>query len=347
MKYAFGNAQHIGRREGQQDAFGFSNPSDTEFCTHAGFVAVLADGMGGLEHGELASRAAVKAFLDTYQTKAAEESVPEALTRALNAAQDAVRQVVADDGGTTLVAAVLREAELYWISVGDSALFLRRAGELTQLNRAHIYAAELDAQVLAGALTREAAQSDPQRESLTSYLGAQRLEQVDRSLRPMTLAVGDGLLLASDGLFKSIAPGNFPARAGDAQEYCEQLVAAALAVDDPDQDNITVLMLEAAQEAFRIEVLPPVTVKRAGRGIQVAVAGALLVAGVCAAWWVMLSEQKPVVVAAPGRQKGSERFDTSQLPEIHEAANPEPETAAPPPIDEPEVSPPASGGGKR
>ena len=92
MNYSFGNAQHIGARSSQQDAFGFSNPFEAEFVAHAGLLAVLADGMGGLAHGDLASRAALAAFLAAYRAKTPAESVRDALKRSLAAAKHSVQR---------------------------------------------------------------------------------------------------------------------------------------------------------------------------------------------------------------------------------------------------------------
>ncbi|MCX6609828.1 MAG: protein phosphatase 2C domain-containing protein [Acidobacteria bacterium] len=320
MKYAFGNAQDIGQREAQQDAFGFSDPENPAFCVHGGFLAVLADGMGGLERGELASRAAVKVFIDTYLTKSAEEEIPQALARALIAAQQRVLELAAQAQlGTTLVAAVLHEASLYWISVGDSALYHVRGNELTQINRPHVYSLDLDARVLAGELSLEVALADPQRESLTSYLGMANLQLVDRNLRPMPIKETDGLLLASDGLFKTIAPANFHQRNGDPQDYCEQLMQAALAACAPGQDNITILMLEPAHVR---EFIEPVIIAPQRKWGQWAAVVVLLLSGVAAAYWAGEREKKPVTVSAPSTAPGKERFDNSKLPPVNELREP-------------------------
>ncbi len=62
MKIRPGNHQHIGTRKEQQDAFAFSDLSDAAFVRHAGMLALLADGMGGLKEGGEASRLAIRAF---------------------------------------------------------------------------------------------------------------------------------------------------------------------------------------------------------------------------------------------------------------------------------------------
>jgi serine/threonine protein phosphatase PrpC len=261
MKLLFGNAQHIGSRESQQDAFGFTSPFDAEFVRHAGLAAVLADGMGGMRSGDAASRAAIGAFLAAYKGKTPDESIPDALLRSLLAANQAVCQV-GEESGSTLAAAVLHERELYWISVGDSAVYLHRDGDLTLLTTSHVYARELDARASEGAIAESAARSDPQREALTSYLGMPALDLIDRSLRPMAVEAPDHILIASDGLFKTLEPDEMrQASKGAPQQVCDVLVERALAKGREGQDNITVLAL-ALREEVEIPALVTMRNKR-------------------------------------------------------------------------------------
>src|SRR5580698_2424352 len=132
MSFLPANAQHIGSRNSQQDSFGFGDLDDEAFLNHGGFVAVVCDGMGGMEHGDLASRTAVRSFLDAYGRKNPAESIPAALERSVREANDQVVEMAHELGaaasvGTTLVAAALansgREKAMYFISVGDSGLF--------------------------------------------------------------------------------------------------------------------------------------------------------------------------------------------------------------------------------
>src|SRR5580704_14039646 len=98
MSFLPGNAQHIGARSSQQDSFGFGDPDDEAFLAHGGFVAVVCDGMGGMEHGDIASRLAVRAFLEAYQRKIPSESIPEALERSVREANDRVVDMAHDLG---------------------------------------------------------------------------------------------------------------------------------------------------------------------------------------------------------------------------------------------------------
>src|SRR5712692_1312802 len=211
MRFLPGNAQHIGGRQSQQDSFGFADPDDQSFIAHGGFLAVVCDGMGGMEHGDAASRTAVRVFLDAYQRKDPAESIPTALERSVREANGQVAALARSLGmsegiGTTLVAVALQDGSLYFISVGDSGLFHVSGGEIQTVNRPHVFANLLDQAVARGALSREDALNHPERESLTSFIGAESLEEIDRNTEPWPLRNGDTILLASDGMFKTLEP---------------------------------------------------------------------------------------------------------------------------------------------
>lgn len=306
MTHAFGNAQHIGARSSQQDAFGFSNPNEAKFVAHAGLLAVLADGMGGLSHGDLASRAALGAFLAAYRQKPPQESVAAALLRSLESANAAVCELAArhnasGDLGTTLVAAVLHEQGLEWISVGDSALFLFHSGTFTTLNTPHTYAQDLDARVAAGQMSVEAALADPQRESLTSFLGVTPLTHVDCSVRSLAMPATDCVVLASDGLFKTLSEGEMSAAMrGTPQERCEALVAAVVRKQAEYQDNVTVLAVGGARALVLPATVRIPAVAASGRSFRVVLAvGVLLTAALVAGVWFNACCQLPPLPAGP------------------------------------------------
>lgn len=260
MPYCFGNAQASGQREEQQDAFAFSNPLDESFVAHAGLLALLADGMGGMANGQAVSRFCVRTFLRNYREKTAEEQIPDALERCLQATITELKAEISDknwgDAGTTFVAAVAHEGQLHWISIGDSGLFLETDGELTQLNTMHIYALELEARVSAGELDPQLALEDPQREALTSFLGSADPALTDRGHRD--LQPGESVLLASDGLFKSLPLGEISRHLrGSLQQRCDLLVDAVLAKDLPQQDNVTILALQWQPPPVQAQRLSP------------------------------------------------------------------------------------------
>lgn len=262
MRILPGNAQHIGARHSQQDSFGFADPNDQAFLAHGGFLAVICDGMGGMEHGDAASRAAVRAFLDGYSRKTPEESIPAALERAVREANREVLSLATQLGlvenmGTTLVAAAVTEGAMYYVSVGDSALFLVSGGRHRMINHPHVFANVLDRAVARGVMSREDAENHPERESLTSYIGTEKLEEIDRNLEAYPLLEGDAVLLASDGMFKTLDDQDIEAcLRGAPQSWPEELVALTLAKQREYQDNITVLSV-AVESAEANGATPP------------------------------------------------------------------------------------------
>ena len=131
-----GNAQHIGARKDQQDSFGISS---MDAVSSVGLLAVLADGMGGLNNGSVYSKTAVQAALQSFRDERAEKSDEATLLRILKRAREAVENTGLTDGGTTFIAALIRDQMLHFISVGDSRICLMRNGGIIQLNREHIY----------------------------------------------------------------------------------------------------------------------------------------------------------------------------------------------------------------
>ena len=249
MRFAVGNAQDIGARPEQQDAFGFSDPRDETFVSHGGFLGVVADGMGGLSHGSEASHVAVRAFLRSYELKSPGESIREALRRSLLEANRAVVSLAekagsADGVGTTLAAAVLHQNELHWISAGDSRIYLLHGNCLTRITSDHVYAKKLNDEVAEGKITRAQAHSNSEREALTSYLGQPDLEETDSNARPFPLLVADRVILCSDGFYHALSKSEIvQAFKGKMQAACEKLVKQALAKHRSKQDNLTVIAL--------------------------------------------------------------------------------------------------------
>jgi serine/threonine protein phosphatase PrpC len=185
--------------------------------------------------------------------------VTAALDRALRAANGAVFSLAVGlgapgDVGTTLIAVALQPDGLHWISVGDSAIYLFRGGELTLVTTSHIYGRTLDARVTRGEISAEQARSDPQREALTSYVGASELGEVDRNVRPLPIQPGDSILLASDGLFKTILDGEIAATlAAEGDRAPQILVRKTLACKREHQDNVTVCLVRVEDDEAEVE----------------------------------------------------------------------------------------------
>ena len=254
-----GNHQHQGARKEQQDAFGFSDLSDEAFVRHGGVLALVADGMGGLLEGAEASRLAIRAFLDSYAKKTADEPIEDALDRSLREANNAVHAFaiernLAGNCGTTLVAVVAHESGVYWTHAGDSRLYMTDGQSLTPLTEDHIYANKLKKAVEKGLLEPEDTLAHPEREALTSYIGDRTIEIVGKgSLKSSPDGLpqnGFLLLLCSDGLYKTLSEEQIlEAYSPDPEKWARTLVETTIAQKRRFQDNVTVLCLAAGTSA--------------------------------------------------------------------------------------------------
>jgi serine/threonine protein phosphatase PrpC len=259
MRIIPGNAQHIGDREGQEDAFGFSSLGDRAFERHAGVMMVLCDGMGGLANGAAASRAAVDAALSGYSRKQPSEDIPSALNRALFEAHQAVCAICGEGGsaGSTIVMAVVWQDRLYWASLGDSRLYLCREGApAAQLTEDHNVASLLEHREARGESPVKEVASATNRDALTAYLGAPYPPQPHMG-RDVPLQPGDRIIACSDGLYRGLSPEAIAdiARDGDPMTAAEHMIGSVLKQKLPQQDNLTVVLLEVSSHRRPIEII--------------------------------------------------------------------------------------------
>ncbi|MGH2785287.1 MAG: Stp1/IreP family PP2C-type Ser/Thr phosphatase [Actinomycetota bacterium] len=216
------------------------------------YVFAVADGLGGHNAGDVASRLAVEpiAAFDRTVEGTPDDRLAEALERAVDAANRAVYQRAQSDAkvrgmGTTLTAVAIANGSAHLAHVGDSRCYLMRGGEISQLSSDHTLVARMVAE---GKLTPEQAETHPQRSILTRALGAE--PDVDVDTLEIQLLTGDRLLLCSDGLSSVIGDEQILATLADSKglkEACKRLIDAAN--DRGGPDNITVVVVEVTGEA--------------------------------------------------------------------------------------------------
>lgn len=217
-------------------------------------VAIVCDGMGGLAHGGEAARVACDRFIEACKSFPPAEPVPAMLHEAVHDANRAVVELAmqrqsAGNTGTTLVAVCLGPDGLHWVSAGDSSILLYRNHTMTQFNHSHTYASILDARCLLGEISRSAALEDRQREALTSFVGVPALREVDASVRPFPLAAGDVIVLASDGLSKTLEPEEIEAVLAETPvDPAQRLMETTIAKGRPHQDNVTVCVVSIGRQ---------------------------------------------------------------------------------------------------
>jgi protein phosphatase len=202
---------------------------------------IVADGMGGAQAGEVASRVAVETFsagltVDADPQESLARQVQEANTRI----NDLSHQRSEHAGmGTTITAVYVGEQEVAIAHVGDSRAYCLRDGELVRLTDDHSLVDELIKQ---GKLTPEEAEDHPQRSVITRALGPEAAVEVD--VRSFRARPGDVYLICSDGLTTMVGEellGELLSSHAALRDAGEALIAAANAAGG--KDNITVVLL--------------------------------------------------------------------------------------------------------
>ncbi len=261
LSYEAASAQSRGRREYQEDSIACDFPVGVGM----GF-AVLADGMGGHAAGDIASKIAVTEVFSELKFNGGD---PECLTgigdilrNAVLGANECLRfhaeQNPETEGmGTTLVAPVLMGDSLHWISVGDSPLYLFRDGQLSRLNEDHSMGPQINYMVDNGLLDSRQGALHPDRNCLTSVLIGGPIAQIDCPAEPVRLYPDDIIVVASDGL-QFLADQEISSLiAAHADRSSAEIGTVLLreieALDDPDQDNISVCVIRVSEKREALE----------------------------------------------------------------------------------------------
>jgi len=253
---------------------GLNNPWDLQA------LLVVADGMGGHNAGEVASRLAVKTAREIFASEKAAEirrrqlrgrTISAYLEKAVQYINDVVHRASTGEGmarpGTTLTLVLVHDNNFYIGHVGDSRAYLIRDGHIDQITADDSWVAE---QVRAGRMTEQEARASPFRNQLTQSIGSQA--EVQPSVYPGAFRDGDLLVLCSDGLSEYVTAEEIADIAlsnPTAQAACDQLVN--LANTRGGEDNITVVIACVGQpQAAARAVTPPLA-----RGLSVQAARAV------------------------------------------------------------------------
>ena len=246
---AWGQIQ--GSRETQQDAAVCLSWSERSH------LVVLADGVGGRIGGDVASGTVVSAFRGSFVNSPDLEPRTRLLV-ALQAANDALydrseAEPALAGMATTLVAVATAGSSLYWVSVGDSPLWLCRAGRLRRLNENHSVGCWVDSLAESGELSAEEAASVPGRGELLEALTGRDIRWLDAPANPLSLRLGDTVIVASDGV--ETCPGDAMIEILTAGRPSPSDVVEAI-LDDVEargraaQDNATLAVLKPSPTAF-------------------------------------------------------------------------------------------------
>jgi protein phosphatase len=196
-------------RQNNEDSFGYWEPEDDRQFLRKGRLAVVADGMGGYEGGQEASRLAVETLVSVYRDFSGDDPQA-ALVEALQTAHEQIRQYSVDHPelrgmGTTCTAAAIVRGELgdalHYVHVGDTRLYLVRDGHITKVTRDHSYVGRL---VESGIISPEEAEKHPQRNILTAALGTNPDLIMDSPRQAEPLHPEDVLIICTDGLWGQV-----------------------------------------------------------------------------------------------------------------------------------------------
>lgn len=364
-----------GARDYQEDAYlttYLDDEADGESKSSA--LVVMADGMGGHAAGNIASNLVVSTFNKTFTGKFGKEDPPnvlhEALEKANGALADSIKETPALDGmGCTMVTAVLTKSKLYWLSVGDSHLYLIRDRELIKKNEDHSYGGYLDR------MKSQGMDIEPEpglsRNMLMSAMTGEDIAEVDCPDKGFQLLPGDRLIICSDGL-DSLSEGTIlqmSAWSQSAKECVSQLLKAVEDAAKPRQDNTTVIVVDVverkaapAAEPAPIpepapepapkpepaaetapapepapERVPEEPEKKGGKGMLVAIAAVVLLAVGGGAFFMLGGKDEAAPDAEPVAAEQPELTgEPGPAPEAESLARTEPEAA---PVAEPEAAP--------
>jgi protein phosphatase len=237
------------QRESNEDSYGYWEPEDDTAFKRLGRLAVVADGMGGHEGGQIASKIAVETIQQAYFSSA--EADPQ--QRLLNAFLDAhrrIRRAAIENPdlrgmGTTCTSFALLGTLLYYAHVGDSHLYLLHGGELRLLTRDHSLVARL---LESGIIRPDEAENHPQKHVLTAALGVADEIEPDFPAEPLQLEKSDVLLVCSDGLWgqmNDLELKNVLAKQPPKQA-CRTLVQLAKDRGGPDNITLQIARISAA-----------------------------------------------------------------------------------------------------
>ena len=241
----------IGDRKYQQDFFLFTPDTDSEAVKDSGMLAIVCDGMGGMEGGEIASRMCAELVYNGYYQVGKVDDVCQVLKELITAADGEVSALTDQNGrklrsGTTAIAAVVRGSKAYWVSTGDSRIYYLHNGRLERITRDHNFRLLLQEQCNAGYITQEEVETDGQKEALISYVGKGSNLLIDTGVIEFGTAKNDMLLLCSDGLYKALPDEEIQRLMLQHADSCAHLpkvlTRAAMEGGRPGKhDNITVI----------------------------------------------------------------------------------------------------------
>jgi protein phosphatase len=266
LEIEFGQATHPGNlRANNEDSTGFLVPKSRQEARARGWLFVLADGVGGLDMGEVASARAVQVITEGFAEAQEHTSLLSLLPRLIQHANAAVH----DEGfarerrgrlmASTVVACAMRHDQAYVAHVGDSRCYHIRGGQVTVVTQDHTLPREQSKQ---GLISADDADESESRHVLSRALGPQLYVTADSTT--VSLRGGDFLVLCCDGVYTGVDPPEMIrilAQAKPPQVLAEELVHAAVDNDGSDNTTAQVIAIRSveAMAMYRGRLYPRLT----------------------------------------------------------------------------------------
>ena len=238
----------IGNRSSQQDCC-YVAADDSQV------MAVLCDGMGGAAGGRQASFTAAEAFVDYYQASGESVSNEDVswVENAVRSVDDIVYSLKDENGkrigcGTTLASVIIVGDRLFWVSVGDSRIYLIRGSEIAQITRDHNYGMELQMLYDAGKITRREFEiKSEMSDMLISFIGVGGLSLIEFGDVGFKINGGDVILICSDGVYRTIKDEWLLELIGSSRSMktaASYINEAIRNINAKDQDNYTYVLIK-------------------------------------------------------------------------------------------------------
>jgi len=194
-------------RSNNEDAGSFFKINDDHISREKGCLMIVADGMGGHNAGEVASRMAIDIISNEYYKRNGDRSPERSLLKAFESANKQIFEKAGANAnckgmGTTCTAIAVSGTDIYFAHAGDSRAYLYRNKQISRITEDHTYVQEL---VKKGDITLQEAETHPQRNILTNAMGTKPRLRVDTGKYPVAFERHDRLLLCSDGLYDYLA----------------------------------------------------------------------------------------------------------------------------------------------
>jgi protein phosphatase len=249
----FGQASDSGKvRTNNEDALGSFIPASRQLARSHGFLFVVADGVGGLDFGEVASATAISVITEAFEKAQPGAMLIGVMPKLIEKANTAVHDCALaprHNGhrmATTVVACALRYDQAVVSHVGDSRCYLVRNGRARQITQDHTLVNE---QRKMGLISTAEIPSSESRHVLLRSLGPEMFVSPDTTA--LTLQPGDVLVLCTDGLHDEMSEAEIATLASqkkDASQIARELVARAVEIDGGDNTSAIVVRVRSVEQ---------------------------------------------------------------------------------------------------